>query len=95
MYEAAKTDYQLAIKNAQEEAEKFWREKKVELERCSADIAYKTRNPSNCSLPLMWQSIGKVDSSQTVEAFYERRILGICAYVPTVAKAREMDCLPR
>jgi hypothetical protein len=57
-------------------------------EKCG-DIAYKTRNPGACTPGIRAEA-----QIQSVEILFEQRLMGLCLYANTVAKAKEYGCLP-
>lgn len=63
----------------------------MHLERCS-DPAYRTRNRTSCSTPIM--GLGIQMPSTSVDAVFERMLLGVCVFNRTRHDAREMGCLP-
>jgi hypothetical protein len=92
----AELEYQKAVADAKADAEGFWREKSATLAKCEHDIAFKTRHPTECTLPLTWMTIGQpLSSQQSVEVIFERNLMGICFAAPTIRYAKEFGCLPR
>lgn len=93
LHEKSVQDFEKEKREAADQAMKFWAKKRIDLEKCKEDIAYREKNPSNCTLPIMWQSIGEPDH-QSPEAIYEIKLMGMCLFVDTVKKARKYGCLP-
>jgi hypothetical protein len=92
----AKAHFDEAKSSIESDAEKFWKEKSEDIRRCNDDIAFKTKNPSACTLPLTWELIGKMPpGSKSVEEVFERELMGICHYASTIREAKEWDCLPK
>lgn len=77
------------------DAEEFWRKKAESQKKCQADIAFRTKNPRECSLPLTWQQIGQLPPGwRSVEEVFEREIMGMCNYAQTIREAKKWKCLP-
>lgn len=93
LHERSVQDFEKEKREAADQSMEFWAKKRIELEKCKADIAYREKNPSNCTLPIMWQSIGEPDH-QSPESIYEIKLMGMCLFVDSVKKAREYGCLP-
>lgn len=82
--------------NADTDANEFWARYADVQTKCRNDVAYRTRNPQACSLPLFWQEIGKLPSGySTVEEVFEVELMGVCAFVRTIRDAKQHDCLPK
>jgi hypothetical protein len=75
--------------------EEFWRRKAESQKKCQADIAFRAKNPSECTLPLTWRQIGQLPPGwRSVEEVFEHDIMGMCNYAKTIREAKKWNCLP-
>ena len=90
----ADAEYQRAVADAKRTGEQFWK-RRAELSQQCADIAFRTKNPTDCTMPLRWQEIGTPPLGyESPEVVFERNLMGICSFVETLAKAQKFGCLP-
>jgi hypothetical protein len=92
-YRATEQEFALAKQRAQQEADERVRNYREQRQLCT-DIAYKTRYPQRCSVPLNWLHLGEPKMEFTLDQLFTTHILGICAHVGSVAEARKNNCLP-
>lgn len=97
LHAEAKREFAQEQDRARKEGEEYWKRRTELASKCSADIAYRARNVSECSstLPIGFEQIGKpMQGRHSVEAIFEMKLYGMCAYAMTVAEAKKMKCLP-
>lgn len=97
LHAEAQREFAAELERARKEGEAFWKRREEIALKCSADIAYRTRNTGECSstLPIGFESIGKpMQGRHSVEAIFEMKLYGMCAYAMTVSEAKKMKCLP-
>ncbi len=91
----AKAEREKRLAAYQEEYDGFWIGKRATLDKCNSDSVFKLRNPNECTLPIMWQSIGQPNENDSVDRIFEFNLMGICIFIDTVKKAKEIGCLPK
>ena len=95
LHSQAQAEVARNIKIAKEEGEQYWDQKRKILARCDQDVAFRTRHPHDCSMPLNQEAIGRpIFGDSNVEIVFERNLLGVCYFARSVYEAKRAGCLP-
>ena len=88
-------EYRRAVADAKKDGQEFWAEKTKVLTKCASDIAFRTKNPGACALPVESASIGlPLPGQRSVDEIFDSKWFGWCVGLATIAEARKNRCLP-
>lgn len=102
LYGEAAAEYEQAKTSANQQIEAYWKDrsaKEAERAKACSDIAYKTRNPKECETPPVPMGMASrmtdapILGFESVDAVFDRKIMGLCSFVASVAEARKKGCL--